>query len=63
MSQWKRVADPVSGKLKGFGFCDFQNPEGGLRALRLLSTFTIDDQQLLVKKNLDITKRLTFFFF
>jgi len=49
VSQWRRVADPVSGKLKGFGFCDYETPEGVLRALRLLSSFTVASSELLLK--------------
>jgi len=49
ITHWRRVADPVSGKLKGFGFCDFESPQGVLRALRILPNFKVEVQQLLLK--------------
>jgi RNA-binding protein 25 len=41
----------VSGKLKGFGFCDYSSAEGVLRALRILNKLVLDDSELLVRKN------------
>jgi len=46
---WRRVNDPVSGKPKGFGFCDFELPEGALRALKGLNGLKIDNGELLLK--------------
>jgi len=48
-NSWRRVNDPVTGKPKGFGFCDFENPEGALRALKGLSALKIDGGELLLK--------------
>ncbi|GMS79806.1 hypothetical protein PENTCL1PPCAC_1981 [Pristionchus entomophagus] len=45
---WKRMAG-VSGKLQGFGFCDFEEPEDTLRALRVLNEFQLGDKKLIVK--------------
>lgn len=60
---WKRMAG-VSGKLQvfhlnihvralvslqGFGFCDFEEPEDTLRALRVLNDFQLGDKKLIVK--------------
>ena len=44
----KRPQDPTDGTPKGFGFCEFESAEGVLRALRLLSKFNIDGQELVV---------------
>jgi len=57
VSNWRRVADPVSGKLKGFGFCDYENPEGVLRALKILGSMKLDGGELLLKVD-DKTQRL-----
>ena len=35
MRVWKRPRD-ASGKVKGFGVCDFEGPEAAMRAMRLL---------------------------
>ncbi|KAL7607580.1 hypothetical protein Lser_V15G14721 [Lactuca serriola] len=48
VKSWKRVPDPTTGALKGFGFCEFGNVEGVLRALRLLSKLSIDGQELML---------------
>ncbi|GMT09099.1 hypothetical protein PFISCL1PPCAC_396 [Pristionchus fissidentatus] len=45
---WKRMAG-VTGKLQGFGFCDFEEPEDTLRALRVLNEFQLGDKKLIVK--------------
>ncbi|CAI9273012.1 unnamed protein product [Lactuca saligna] len=39
--------DPTTGDLKGFGFCEFRNVEGVMRALRLLSKLSIGGQELM----------------
>ncbi|KAL7616826.1 hypothetical protein Lser_V15G01632 [Lactuca serriola] len=49
LKSWKHVPDPTTGALKGFGFCEFRNVEGVLRALRLLSKLSIGGQELMVQ--------------
>ncbi|XP_024023897.1 RNA-binding protein 25 isoform X2 [Morus notabilis] len=48
---WKRAQDPTDGTPRGFGFCEFESAEGVLRALRLLSKFSIDGQELVLNVN------------
>lgn len=48
---WKRQEDPDTKQLKGFGFCEFEDAEGVLRALRLLNNLKLDGQELLLKCN------------
>lgn len=48
VKSWKRAQDPSDGTPKRFGFCEFESAEGVLRALRLLSKFNIDGQELVV---------------
>lgn len=38
----------MSGKLKGFGFCDYESPEDVLRAIKILNGYKIGDQALIV---------------
>lgn len=45
---WKRVQG-ASGKLQGFGFCEFGGPDAGLRAVRLLHDLEVGDKKLVVK--------------
>ncbi|MBA0682580.1 hypothetical protein Goari_024287, partial [Gossypium aridum] len=45
VKSWKR---PSNGTPKAFGLCDFESAEGVLRAVRLLSKFNIDGQELVV---------------
>jgi len=45
---WKRVQG-ASGRLQAFGFCEYSDPDAGLRAMRLLSGCQIGDKKLLVK--------------
>jgi len=45
---WKRVQG-ASGRLQAFGFCEYSDPEAGLRSMRLLSGKQIGDKKLLVK--------------
>merc|ERR1719431_685842 len=53
---WKRVQG-ATGKLQAFGFCEYNNPDAGLRAIRLLNSYTIADKALVV--NVDAkTKKL-----
>ncbi|XP_043723324.1 RNA-binding protein 25 isoform X2 [Telopea speciosissima] len=48
---WKRAQDPSDGTPRGFGFCEFESAEGVLRALRLLTKFNIDGQELVLNVN------------
>ncbi|XP_044492125.1 RNA-binding protein 25-like isoform X2 [Mangifera indica] len=48
VKSWKRPQHPSNGTLKGFGFCEFESVEAVLRALRLLSKFNIDGQELML---------------
>jgi len=45
---WKRVQG-ASGKLQGFGFCEFGGPDAGLRAVRLLHDLEVGEKKLVVK--------------
>ncbi|XP_014772566.1 RNA-binding protein 25 [Octopus bimaculoides] len=45
---WKRVQG-ASGKLQGFGFCEYEEPESTLRCIRLLNEWQINDKKLVVK--------------
>ncbi|GLT86435.1 hypothetical protein SLE2022_045760 [Rubroshorea leprosula] len=51
VKSWKRAQDPTDGTLRAFGFCEFESAEGVLRALRLLSKFNIDGQELSINVN------------
>ena len=39
----------ASGKLQGFGFCEYGDPEASLRAIRLLHDLEIGVKKLVVK--------------
>lgn len=45
------MQDPETNKSKGFGFCEYEDAEGVLRALRLLHNLALDGQELLLKCN------------
>lgn len=45
---WKRIQG-ANGKLQAFGFCEYENPEGTLRCIRLLNGWQIQDKKLIVK--------------
>ncbi|XP_028409623.1 RNA-binding protein 25-like [Dendronephthya gigantea] len=45
---WKRVQG-ADGKLQAFGFCEYVDPETGLRAIRLLHDLTFGEKNLVVK--------------
>ena len=45
---WKRVQG-ANGKLQGFGFCDFGDPESAMTAIRILNDLEIGDKKLVVK--------------
>ena len=51
VKSWKPMQDPETNKSKGFGFCEYQDAEGVLRALRLLHNLALDGQELLLKCN------------
>lgn len=51
IKSWKPMKDPDSGKSKGFGFCEFEDAEGVLRAIRLLNHLPLDGQEILLKCN------------
>ena len=53
VKSWKRPQDPANGTPRGFGFCEFESAEGVLRALRLLTKFNIDGQELMVCRALN----------
>ncbi|CAB3397454.1 unnamed protein product [Caenorhabditis bovis] len=57
VSSWKRVQG-TNGKLQGFGFCNFAEPEGTLRALRILNDFHLGDKKLTVKAEEKVRKEL-----
>ncbi|KAJ6309455.1 hypothetical protein OIU77_015252, partial [Salix suchowensis] len=48
VKSWKRPQDPANGTPRGFGFCEFESAEGVLQALRLLTKFNIDGQELML---------------
>uniref|UniRef100_A0A7N0UJJ6 RNA-binding protein 25 n=2 Tax=Kalanchoe fedtschenkoi TaxID=63787 RepID=A0A7N0UJJ6_KALFE len=51
VKSWKRTQNPSDGTPVSFGFCEFESPEGVLRALRLLTKFNIDGQELVLNVN------------
>lgn len=46
---WKRLPDAATGQLKTFGFADFKNAQGALRAVKLLSDLFLGDKNLQVR--------------
>merc|ERR1711870_133284 len=61
VNAWKPMIDPETKKAKGFGFIDFEKPEGVLCALRLLNKVEVDESCLLVKVNIVTQKYLNAF--
>jgi RNA-binding protein 25 len=57
VKSWNAVKEP-SGASKGFGFCEFADADGALRALRLLHNLELDGQELLLKPNTATQKYL-----
>lgn len=51
IKSWKRAQDPSDGTPRRFGFCEFETAEGVLRALRLLSKFNVDGEELVLNVN------------
>lgn len=45
------MQDPETNQPKGFGFCEFEEADGVIRALSHLSNLSVDGQELLVKCN------------
>lgn len=56
VANWKRIQGS-NGKFQAFGFCDFESPDGTLRALRILNEYQLADKKLVVKAE-DKTKDL-----
>ena len=48
---WKRVMDPENNTPKRFGFCEFVDAEGVLRAMRILDGFPVAGEELLLNVN------------
>lgn len=63
VKSWKRPQDVASGTPKGFGFCEFESAEGVLRALRLLSKFKIDWQELTVCLVISLFSSSSYYYF
>lgn len=57
IKSWTPVKEP-SGASKGFGFCEYEDADGALRALRLLHNLALDGQELLLKPNTATQKYL-----
>ena len=45
------VTDAETGKLKGFGFVTYEEPQGVLLALQALNNLRVDGQELALKAN------------
>merc|ERR1712037_571656 len=48
VTNWKRIQG-TNGKLQGFGFCEYKEPDSALRSLRLLQGLAVCGKQLLIK--------------
>ena len=46
---WKRVQG-ATGKLQGFGFCEYADPDAGMRAIRILHDWDLAGDKTLVVK-------------
>lgn len=44
------MEDPVTRELKAFGFCDFETPDGAMRAMYALNGYKLDENELLVSQ-------------
>mmetsp|Transcript_29800 Transcript_29800/g.46106 ORF Transcript_29800/g.46106 Transcript_29800/m.46106 type:complete len:263 (+) Transcript_29800:3-791(+) len=61
VKKWNRPSDPETGKLKGFGFCDYDNPEGVLCAIEILNGLAVDGSALMVKPSEKTQTYLNFY--
>ena len=43
------MQDPEKGDPKGYGFVEYEEADGVLRAMRLLNNLSVDGQEILVK--------------
>ncbi|CAJ0946564.1 unnamed protein product, partial [Mesorhabditis belari] len=57
VSNWKRIKGS-NGKFQAFGFCDFDEPDGTLRALRVLHDFQIGDKKLNLRADDKVRSKL-----
>uniref|UniRef100_A0A1I7XLF0 L-aminoadipate-semialdehyde dehydrogenase-phosphopantetheinyl transferase n=1 Tax=Heterorhabditis bacteriophora TaxID=37862 RepID=A0A1I7XLF0_HETBA len=57
VTNWKRIQGS-NGKYQAFGFCDYEDPEGTLRALRVLNDFQIGEKKLVVKAEPKVREEL-----
>uniref|UniRef100_A0A8L8KSU9 RRM domain-containing protein n=1 Tax=Heligmosomoides polygyrus TaxID=6339 RepID=A0A8L8KSU9_HELPZ len=57
VTTWKRIQGS-NGKFQAFGFCDFEDPHGTLRALRVLNDFQIGEKKLVVKAEPKVREEL-----
>ncbi|WKY11577.1 hypothetical protein Q1695_003281 [Nippostrongylus brasiliensis] len=57
VTTWKRIQGS-NGKFQAFGFCDFEEPQGTLRALRVLNDFQIGEKKLVVKAEPKVREEL-----
>lgn len=57
VNNWKRVQG-ANGKLQGFGFCEYSDPESAIRAIRLLHDFEVADKRLVVKADAKAREKL-----
>jgi RNA-binding protein 25 len=51
VKSWKRQEDPSTKEKKGFGFCEYEDADGCLCAIRLLNGLKVDAHELLLKAN------------
>lgn len=50
-STYSAMQDPETSQPKGFGFCEFEEADGVMRALAHLNNLAVDGQELLLKCN------------
>ncbi|CAF1064429.1 unnamed protein product [Adineta ricciae] len=55
---WKRVQG-ANGKLQAFGFCEYENPEGTLRCIRLLNGWQIQEKKLVSSRMFSVDDQQT----
>ncbi|MFH4981334.1 hypothetical protein AB6A40_008043 [Gnathostoma spinigerum] len=48
VATWKRIQGS-NGKFQAFGFCEFESPEGTMRALRILHDYQLAEKKLVCK--------------